>query len=130
MITGQTAAIVQRGIDQPAAKAAMRLAVLQIQLADAKAMAKAAGEAVKARREDMAQWAELDGARTQFAADTKETRQEIAALAKAYREAIAKTDEGRTMERERERIRSLTAKLAECSLESRQMLMPFAEGIA
>jgi hypothetical protein len=124
-----TTAIHQQGISQQAGLAAMRIASLDMQLEDCKTMLKAAGDALKAEREELPAWAEYDGARTEFAADTKERREELRELAKAARDAMDKTDTGQLMQRERAAIRSIKARLVAARAEGRQLVMPFAEGV-
>jgi uncharacterized protein YcbK (DUF882 family) len=121
-------AIHQHAITQPQAEAAMSVAALVMRIELQTALVKASAAAVKSRREDLSEWAELDSARNEFAENTKETRNEIAKLAKAYREAIARTEEGRALTEARERLALFKGKLNATVMERRQVLMPFAEG--
>ena len=118
---------VQKGIEQHAAQQAMRLAVLACQVEDKAALAKGAAAALRTAREDMAEWAEYDGARAEFQANTAETRKELAELGKAYREALARTEAGRYHEGVKLDLRMLRGRLKAAAQESRQMLMPYAE---
>ena len=107
----------------------MRIASLDMQLEDCKTMLAAAANTLKAEREELPAWAEYDGARTEFAEDTKERREELRELAKAARDAMDKTETGQLMQRERAAIRSIKARLVTARAEGRQLVMPFAEGV-
>lgn len=121
--------IEQRHIEQRYATAAMRIAQLQIQAQDCEALNSARRKAVKDKREDMTEYAEWDGARTELANDTKEARAEIAELKKKLEEAWSRTEEGRAEEQGKVRIRTIRAALKTATQESRQLLIPFVEEV-
>lgn len=122
--------IIQQGIEQHAAQAAMRVACLDRRVHDCAVALAAMRQQMKQQREDCPAWAEYDGARAELEADTKERRNELAQLRKAAQVELDGTETGRMIARERDSLQAAKVALDRARDEGRQYLMPFMDEVS